>query len=245
MAVIMDIPIDEKSEMNPQAQSLADGLLLERFVRSGNQDAFAALMNRHGPYILRVCRHLTMHAEDAEDVYQACFLELVRKAPSIRERGSRLAGQTRGCCLVMAREPGARPAARETARPALEPLVPPEDISWREACRILHEEIARLPEDLRLLDHLVLVPRPHSGRSRARDGHQSAHGERSIAARPRGAPRSSLAARRHAAGPKALLSAGSLEAAVPAALGQMTLQGAVAVANKTALTGIVALPRRG
>jgi hypothetical protein len=33
-----------------------DALLLDRFVRRRDEEAFAALVRRHGPMVLRVCR---------------------------------------------------------------------------------------------------------------------------------------------------------------------------------------------
>ena len=51
--------------------SLSDGQLLERFVRErdeGGDMAFASLMDRHGPMVLRVCRGLLRDANDAEEV---------------------------------------------------------------------------------------------------------------------------------------------------------------------------------
>ena len=69
----------------------SDGDLLQQFTRAHNQGAFALLMERHGPYLLGVCRRVTAHHEDAEDVFQACFLELVRNGGAI-SRGNSVAG---------------------------------------------------------------------------------------------------------------------------------------------------------
>src|ERR1700738_1396782 len=81
----MEIKTPQQSD-DANVQGGPDGVLLEQFINDRNQDAFAALMKRHGSYVLRVCRHLTCHVQDADDIFQACFLELVRKAGSIRER---------------------------------------------------------------------------------------------------------------------------------------------------------------
>ena len=62
---------------------LTDAQLLERFTtldREAAELAFAALVERHGPMVLRVCRNLLQNPHDAEDAFQATFLILVQKA---------------------------------------------------------------------------------------------------------------------------------------------------------------------
>ena len=70
---------------------LTDGQLLERFtsaIRKVAELAFAALVERHGPMVLRVCQSVLRERHDAEDAFQATFLVLVRKAASIRKQNS-------------------------------------------------------------------------------------------------------------------------------------------------------------
>src|SRR5690242_5026060 len=67
------------------AQTQPDQELVERFVVCHDEAAFAVLVKRHGPVVLSVCRSVLRHQQDAEDVFQATFLVLARKAASIRK----------------------------------------------------------------------------------------------------------------------------------------------------------------
>jgi RNA polymerase sigma factor (sigma-70 family) len=64
---------------------MKDSQLLERFVGSRDQAAFRALVTRHGPTVLRACRSLLHDPFEVEDAFQATFLVLVQRAPSIRD----------------------------------------------------------------------------------------------------------------------------------------------------------------
>jgi DNA-directed RNA polymerase specialized sigma24 family protein len=63
-----------------QVAGLADQHLLERFVHQHDEAAFAALMERHGPMVLGVCRRALRDEHLAEDVLQTTFLVLARNA---------------------------------------------------------------------------------------------------------------------------------------------------------------------
>src|SRR5262247_2753531 len=74
-----------------ETQTLAeasDAQLVEWFSAGREEAAFAALLRRHGPMVWGVSRRLLRREQDAEDVFQATFLLLARKAVSIRKRDS-------------------------------------------------------------------------------------------------------------------------------------------------------------
>jgi RNA polymerase sigma factor (sigma-70 family) len=68
-------------------QECPDAELLERFVRDHDEAVFRAIIRRHGPTVLGVCRRRLRSAHDVEDAVQATFLVFVRNAGAIRQRG--------------------------------------------------------------------------------------------------------------------------------------------------------------
>jgi RNA polymerase sigma factor (sigma-70 family) len=134
---------------------LPDAELLSRWVRRRDEDAFTALVVRHGPMVLGVCLRVLHDAHAAEDAMQAAFLVLARKAASLRHPEA-LTGWLHGVAVRVARK--ARPAARhrpaEPPADAVEPADPhPEPLdllSAREVLALIDDEIARLPEAYRL-----------------------------------------------------------------------------------------------
>jgi RNA polymerase sigma factor (sigma-70 family) len=150
------------------AAGLSDRQLLERYNDGAREPAgeaaFAALVARHGPMVLGVCRELLGDHQHAEDAFQAVFLVLAGKAHSLRDPdllGNWLYGvavRTARCARQQIgrrrrqeegdamRGPGASPcaaagpAAPSADRPALD----------REQAEALHGEVDRLPRAFRL-----------------------------------------------------------------------------------------------
>jgi len=70
------------------ATGLSDRQLIERFTArrdEAGEAAFAALVARHGPMVLGVCRQILGDQHQAENAFQAVFLVLADKARSLRE----------------------------------------------------------------------------------------------------------------------------------------------------------------
>jgi RNA polymerase sigma factor (sigma-70 family) len=65
---------------------LGESQLLERYLTRGDDAAFDAILRRHGPMVLGVCRRTLSDPHDVEDAFQATFLVLVKEADSIRDR---------------------------------------------------------------------------------------------------------------------------------------------------------------
>jgi RNA polymerase sigma factor (sigma-70 family) len=135
----------------PPGCRLSDRELLERFISRRDEGAFAALVQRHGPMVLGVCRRVLRHDQDAEDACQAAFLVLARKAGSIRKRdcaGSWLHGVAYRIARNLSREI-ARRRARERPVKETSQTDPARDLSWREVRAALDQVIDGMPERYR------------------------------------------------------------------------------------------------
>jgi RNA polymerase sigma factor (sigma-70 family) len=132
---------------------MTDGQLLECFVARRDEAAFAALVRRHGPMVLGVCRRVLHHAQDAEDAFQAAFLVLARKAASIRQRellGNWLYGVAYRTALD-ARSAAVRRQGRERQVSAMpEPVADDGADVWRDLRPLLDQELNRLPDKYRV-----------------------------------------------------------------------------------------------
>jgi RNA polymerase sigma factor (sigma-70 family) len=137
-------------------RELTDGQLLERFATGRGEAAelaFAALVERHGAMVLRVCRAQLADPHDTQDAFQATFLILVKKARALWVRDSlgpwlhQVAFRTATCARSAAarRRTHERRAAERTATADGHR----EELDF-ELGKVLHEEINRLPERYRV-----------------------------------------------------------------------------------------------
>jgi RNA polymerase sigma factor (sigma-70 family) len=129
----------------------SDGKLLERFTTRRDQEAFAALLLRHGPLVWGVCRRLLRNVADAEDAFQATFLVLVRQAASVRKRES-VSSWLYGVAYRVARRAQlarSRQQGREHALCHEPPAVAEQEVVEREMRAVLDDELQRLPEKYR------------------------------------------------------------------------------------------------
>jgi RNA polymerase sigma factor (sigma-70 family) len=125
--------------------------LLECFVTANDPNAFTALIERHGPMVLAVCRKVLRAQHDAEDAFQDTFLALATGANTIKH------SENIGAWLHrVALHKALRARSRASQRRVLErnrtdsrteysidpfdlPLIP-----------LLRDEVSRLPEHYRL-----------------------------------------------------------------------------------------------
>ncbi|HEV3118253.1 MAG TPA: sigma-70 family RNA polymerase sigma factor, partial [Gemmataceae bacterium] len=135
----------------PDAEELTDRQLLERFTSKRDESAFATLVRRHGELVLGVSRRILKHNQDAEDVFQATFLVLARKAASVRWHES-VSNWLYAVAQRLALESRTDINRRRVREREAQSTVRPEalsDVARRELCLVLDEEMDRLPERYR------------------------------------------------------------------------------------------------
>ncbi len=133
---------------DPRVKDSPDQELLRRFLGERDETAFDALLRRHGPMVLDVCRGVLVNEADAEDAFQATFLLLARKAESIRKATS-LASFLHGVAYrtaLKARADSARRQRHEARAPRRSTTADSDELMWREVRQIVHEELDRLLE---------------------------------------------------------------------------------------------------
>ncbi len=146
------MPILRRAVLAGTARGRSDGQLLGAFIADRDADAFAGLVRRHGPMVLGVCRRVTGDHTTADDAFQAVFLVLARRAMAIKPReqvGNWLYGVAYRTA-IKARMVLARRRSREKQVDVMpEPPVSPP-AAWSDLQPVIDEELARLPDKLRL-----------------------------------------------------------------------------------------------
>ncbi len=225
--------------------SLTDAELLERFLARGGdgaEDAFAALVHRHGPTVLGVCRRMLPDSNDAEDAFQATFVVLARRAAAIGRR-EKLANWLYGVAVRASREARRRNARARAAerrmmdvsRVESEPAEDRDDL-----LPMLDEELNRLPDRYRA----ALVACELEGKSRREAAEQLGIPEGTLSthlARGRKQLRERLLRRgiHLGAGPIAGLTRPIAEAVIPERLMDQTVRAAIGHASGTGATATV------
>jgi RNA polymerase sigma factor (sigma-70 family) len=132
--------------------NLSDRDLLAHFAdRTGDASgyAFEAIVRRHGPMVLGVCRRMLGHEHRAEDVFQATFLVLALKAGAIRKPDS-LGPWLHGVAARISRRAKASGAVRREKAGIPENVITIDrDPCNQELHNALDEEIERLPASYR------------------------------------------------------------------------------------------------
>jgi RNA polymerase sigma factor (sigma-70 family) len=230
---------------------LSDADLLRRFHEARgdarSEAAFEAIVARHGPMVLGVCRRVLGDVHDAADAFQATFLILARKAPTVRVDGS-LGRWLYGVSVRVARRSRASTLAERARVVRLVRLDPPDesnpsDLPSRNDLRsAIDQEIARLPVRYRSAVVLCYL----EGLTQEQAARQLGCPVGTIESRlhrARGRLRSALL--RRGLAPIALgaasLIASTSRAEVPSALAALTVAAAVGGSNAGAVTATVAV----
>jgi RNA polymerase sigma factor (sigma-70 family) len=129
-----------------------DDLFLDRFVQQCDQDAFAALVQRHSRMVLNVCRRVLGNVHEVDDAFQATFLILARRSRALVRRGS-----LAGWLYTVAYHTALRARAERLRQPGQQPqdldMLCTESTgagSTGELRSLLDAELSRLPDKYRL-----------------------------------------------------------------------------------------------
>ncbi len=132
---------------------LTDSQLLERFATHRGEAAelaFAALIDRHGPMVLRACRGILRDDHEAMDAFQATFLILVRKRSSLWVRTSLGPWLHRVACRAAGRAKADANRRRSLERKTAASIPwQKRDAECDDRAAILHDEVNRLPDRYR------------------------------------------------------------------------------------------------
>jgi RNA polymerase sigma factor (sigma-70 family) len=153
-----------------KADTRTDAVLLDRFVRTRDEGAFATLVGRHSELVWGVCLRVLRNPADAEDALQATFLRLARDAKRVANKEA-LAGwlfrAARDCAIDLRRSIGRQRRIEERAADVARRAT--DDSAAGDLLRVLiDDELDRLPRTERAVLGPVLPGRAHLRRGGAR-----------------------------------------------------------------------------
>jgi RNA polymerase sigma factor (sigma-70 family) len=126
-----------------------DTSFLARFLRQRDEDAFAALVRRHGPLVYGTCLRILGNRTDTDDAFQAVFFVLARRAHTLKpDRG--IGPWLHGVALRVAKKLRGQTVQRRlremsAAKSEQVEAAEPEHDFWA----VIDEELARLSLPLR------------------------------------------------------------------------------------------------
>ena len=139
-------PLAEVIRRLRPAPDRPDADLVRRYAAGRDPAAFEALVRRHGPTVLGVCRRVLRPGPDAEDAFQATFLVLARKAAAVRDPAA-VGNWLYGVAHNVARRLRAANARRRAAEAAVEPT--PQPPAGGDDAAVVDDELALLPDRYR------------------------------------------------------------------------------------------------
>jgi RNA polymerase sigma-70 factor (ECF subfamily) len=229
----------------PHDRGMTDRQLLERFLATREEAAFEALLRRHGPMVLGICRRVLRSLHAAEDAFQATFIVLICKASSVASRES-VGSWLYGVAYRTAQKARVSAARRRTkeqqmARPE---ALPETDDGWEALRPLLDAELGRLPDKYRepvvLCDLQGLTRKEAARRLGCPEGTVSGRLSRARALLAKRLARHGVAL---TGGAVALaLAQGAASACVPAPLMGSTVRAAALVAAGHAVAGALSGP---
>jgi len=146
-------PLALLRHLPPADADAPDGELLRRYAEERDEAAFAELVRRSGPLVLRACRNALRDPATADDAFQIVFLLLARNAAKLT-RSPSVAGWLHTVAVRSAakiRRAEVRRHRRERSDLKLSAAAQPlEEITWTEVRERIDTELAQLADEYRL-----------------------------------------------------------------------------------------------
>ncbi|WP_237729252.1 sigma-70 family RNA polymerase sigma factor [Schlesneria paludicola] len=143
--------VNEPTSLMPDELHIhqTDVELLRQFVETNDPAAMEAIISRHGPLVMGLCRRVLKNEHDVADAFQATFLILLKKAGTLDQFTS-LAGWLYGVAHRVTLKSKARSLWRQKREASGTPMTPIAPVTDDETLNLIHDEICKLPEKFRL-----------------------------------------------------------------------------------------------